>query len=209
MKLIQKPVSILLTLIMVLGLFTIVPFSVGAATVSGTDGSITWTFDDETGTLTISGTGDMNGYGSDRRVQVSSSSWTYITTAPWGDFFGEVKLIVVEEGVTSIGENAFVGICRDAPASLKVQLPSTVTRICDNAFRYCNKLNEINLPNGLISIGNNAFDSCGELKTIDLPEGLVSIGDCAFEDAGCESLTIPESVETVGDFAFYLGDLKK
>ena len=202
MQKIKKSVSILLSLIMVLGLFTIVPFSAGAATVSGTEGNITWSFDSETGTLTIGGTGDMNSYGSDREIQKSSNTWIYITNAPWGEYYGNINRIVIEEGVTSIGDNAFSGLCRDVSASVKVQLPSTLTRIGNRAFIYCNKINEINLPNGLISIGEKAFSDCGGLQSVVFPDSLKSIGNFAFSTAGCGPITIPESVEVIGDYAF-------
>ena len=208
MKLLRKPVSILLSFIMIVSLFTIVPFTAGAATQSGTDGNITWTFDDETGTLTIGGTGDMNNYSSNRQMQKSSNSWMNITTAPWGDFYGQIQQIVVEEGVTSIGDNAFFAICRGS-LPLKVQLSSTVTRIGNGAFEYCDMMYEIDLAEGLISIGDDAFYQCSGLNSVILPDSLISIGIRAFFYAGFTSVTVPESVETVGDYALFTEHLEK
>ena len=209
MQKVKKPVSILLSLMMVLSLFTIVPFSAGAATVSGVDGNITWSFDSETGTLTIGGTGDMNSYTQNREVQTSSTSWMKITDAPWGEYYSDIRLIVVEEGVTSIGDGAFAGLSRNVSASVQVQLPSTLTRIGNRGFKYCNMINEINMPDGLISIGEEAFYECKGLKSIDLPDSLVTIGNYAFFEAGCVSLTIPESVEVIGNYAFNYADTQK
>ena len=121
-----------------------------------------WTLDAD-GTLTISGTGAWNGVGG------AGPDW------------GNVKKIVVEEGVTTIGNGAFMG-CSSAT---EVQLPSTVTAIGDHAFDFCQSLTSITLPANLKTIGPNAFSGCG-LTGITIPEKVTSIGFCAF--AYCENL---------------------
>lgn len=82
--------------------------------ISGTCGdNLTWTLD-EGGTLTISGTGDMTDYNS---------------SAPWATIQGSIKAIVIEEGVTSIGDYAF----RHCPFST-ISFPSTLKRIGAGSF---------------------------------------------------------------------------
>ena len=86
----KKSISIFMAFVIVLGVFSIVPFTVSAAT-SGTTGDCTWTLDGTV--LTISGNGkmgDYDGYHSD--------------FAPWGKSISKVKIL---EGVTSIGKWAF------------------------------------------------------------------------------------------------------
>ena len=80
---------------------------------SGTCGTnLSWKMDSE-GVLTISGTGDMSTYYNDKSGNVP----------PWrGD---ELKAVVIEEGVTSIGARAF----NDCPNLESISLPSTLTRI--------------------------------------------------------------------------------
>ena len=80
---------------------------VACAASSGTCGdNLTWALDDE-GTLTISGTGEMWGY------SITSVSGSYITTAPWGKHTANLKAIVIESGVTTIGDFAFCNcICK-------------------------------------------------------------------------------------------------
>lgn len=217
MQKIKKTVSILLTLIMVLGLFTIVPVTVGAAT-SGTDGNITWSFDDETGILTISGTGAMPDYPTGN--------------TPWNDsnISGHLKSIVIEDGITYIGEAAFIEAGKSSGNIITVEFPSTLTEIGTYAFGL-STLKEINLPEGLVSIGtsaffecpvldsvsfpstlqsigNDAFANCERLESISLPSSLKSIGDGAFLNCNLKDLTLPLSLESVEDYAFHRNSLE-
>ena len=95
-----------------------------AATIaSGTCGdSLTWTLAD-IGTLTISGTGEMYDFYYDNGV------WTN----PWMSYAGDIKKVLIKQGVTGIGEWAF-GYCRNL---FSITLPESVTSIGDRAFRNC------------------------------------------------------------------------
>ena len=84
---------------------------------AGEIGNLTWTFDDQTGTLTISGEGEIPDYTGD-------------TQAPWAQFNGQIKNIVVEKGVTAIGANAFSGVTDLTSA----KIDRTVEKIDDSAF---------------------------------------------------------------------------
>lgn len=82
-------------------------------------------------------------------------------------------------------------------------VPSTVSSIGDDAFRFNSSLTSITLPDSLISIGDRAFMWCFELKSIDIPASVVEIGQRAFYE--CESLqsvTIGSGVTTIGSEAF-------
>ena len=68
-----------------------------------------------------------------------------------------------------------------------IVLPNGLTSIGDNAFSYCSNLALTSLPNGLTSIGESAFANCMNLALTSLPESVTSIGGSAF--AGCSSLT--------------------
>ena len=145
--------------------------------------SITWTLDDS-GNLTLSGSGEMwnNGY----------------DDSPFKDY--EIRKATVKYGITSIGESAFLG-CR---GMTELTLPNSVTSIGGNAFEGCNGLTELILPNSVTSIGNAAFVDCSGLTELILPNSVTSIGDSAFE--GCSGLTeliLPSSVTSIGDYAFY------
>jgi len=89
------------------------------------------------------------------------------------------------------------------PAAVNVVVPQGVTAIGDKAFLLCGWLENITLPQGIVSIGNSAFDSCFSMKNIILPDGIETIGDMAF--AGCEaieSIELPAGVKSIGESAF-------
>ena len=139
--------------------------SASAEASSGTCGeNLTWTLDDE-GTLTISGTGDMYDYD-------NGGSPFYENT--------DIKKIVIESGVTSIG---------------------------GWAFSWCDALESVTIGNSVTSIGEGAFYSCSSLESITIPDSVTSIGDYAFYNCkSLESITIPDSVTSIGDFAFSRSD---
>ncbi len=130
-----------------------------AATIaSGTCGdSLTWTLAD-TGTLTISGTGEMYDFYYDNGV------WTN----PWMSYAGDIKKVLIKQGVTGIGEWAF-GYCRNL---FSITLPESVTSIGDRAFYDCSSLISITLLEGVTSIGDWAFYNCSTLTSITIPEGV-------------------------------------
>ena len=131
---------------------------------SGTCGeNLTWTLDGN-GTLTISGTSPMDNYYFDER-------------APWCSqgYGSEVKKVIINEGVASIG---------------------------DFAFDNCSGLTSITIPSGVTSIGDFAFYSCSGLTSITIPSSVTSIGGEAFVCSGLTSITIPSSVTSIGSEAF-------
>ena len=115
-------------------------------------GNISWTLAD--GVLTLQGDGAMVNYAA-------------ATDAPWYERRGEIRKIVIEAGITAVG---------------------------DNSFTWCENVAEVSLPQGLLSIGKNAFWGCGSLAAVELPETLERIGSCAFFRAGLASVTIPSGV---------------
>ena len=141
-------------------------------------------------TLTISGSGNMADY---------MCSPYNITSAPWGIYSASIQTVIINNGVTSIGECAFDG-CRNL---ISVDIPNSVTSIGELAFCGCRSLTSLNIPNSVTSIGNYAFYSCSSLTSIDIPNSLKSMGRGIFYE--CRSLTsidIPNSVTTIGELAF-------
>lgn len=128
--------------------------------------SISWSIDGTT--LVISGIGPMQDY---EYIQKEDGR---VSTAPWiGESFDKV---VIEEGVTSVG---------------------------NYAFYWCETVTDITLPNGIITIGKSSFSGCVELTNINLHEGITSIGANAFTECySLPALTIPSSVKTIEDGAF-------
>ena len=141
----------------------------------GKDGSnVTWTLD-SAGLLTISGTGEMADYES----KTDSASGEEITTAPWGN---QAKTVVIEDGVTGIGNAAFYG----CSGLTSVTMGSNVTSIGESAFCGCTGLIGIVLPGSVTSIGEYAFSNCDSLTAIEIPAGVTTLGNSAF--FGCDNL---------------------
>lgn len=125
--------------------------------------SVTWKF--ENNTLTISGVGDMEDYGGN----------TLTSTAPWYIHRDSITTVVIDQGITNIGNHAFAG-CRNLST---VTLPEGITSIGSNAFAGC-AVTEMTLPNSVRSIGSYAYNSCRKLEKITIPSGVTAIGDSAF-----------------------------
>ncbi len=138
---------------------------------------------EDDGTLTVSGTGVIeSGY----------TNWA-------GTKRTKVKRIVIEDGVTGIGERAFELF--DTVES--IEIPNTVTSIGERAFESCTALTAITIPESVTSIGWAAFSSCWELTSVTFPDTLTEIQDYAFQ--GCialPSVTIPDSVQKISTCAF-------
>jgi len=172
----QKLLAIALVFCMVLGMIPAV-----SAAETGTCGDdLRWNFDSATGTLTISGCGEMYDYlASDASKRV-----------PWFYFRNEILELVVEQGVTNLGEYAF----QDCKSLHSVKLPDSLTEIKEGVFYGCYSLADIELPDKLVEIGNQVFYGCHALAEIDLPNSITSIGLSAFENTGLTSVHIPTGV---------------
>merc|ERR1740124_504453 len=68
----------------------------------------------------------------------------------------------------------------------KIDLPSSLTALCDDAFRGCGSLQKINLPSSLTTLGDRAFLGCSSLQKIDLPPSLTTLSEGSFRY--CSSL---------------------
>lgn len=168
-----------ISLIIILALLFLLAVPAMAAETSGNCGSnVKWSYDN--GTLTISGFGKMQSY---RNEEV-----------PWISFRDSITNIVVEEGVTSIGEGAFY-LCKNLKT---VSLPESLRDIFSNAFEGCSALENITLPSNLGYINAYAFAYCTSLKSITLPKSVYAMSFGAFQ--GCTSLS---SVTFLGAPAMY------
>ena len=145
-------------------------------------------------TLTISGSGDMEDY----------DYVNYIPTSPWYSYNSSMKQLVIEEGVKTIGNYAFLD-CYGFTGDLII--PNSVTIIGDCAFRNCYGFTgDLIIPNSVTIIGDWAFRNCyGFDGNLTIPNSVKTIGASAF--SGCSgltgSLTIPNSITIIENSTFY------
>ena len=147
----------------------------------GKAGTLDWSLT-EAGVLTISGKGVI-------------PSYTAGTPAPWS---GEnVYTVIIEDGVTAIGDHAFY-----QSDALSVYIPDSVTSIGQNAFSG-SRLVAVTIPGSVRTIEKGAFADCEDLTSATVSEGVTTIGDDAFR--GCMTLgyiDFPASIRSVGAGAF-------
>ena len=182
----KKVISLLLSLTMLLSIVSVVDLSAYADTLTtGKCGdNVTYSFESDTGTLTILGTGDMYDYSSSKSVFYDNE---------------KIKTVNIEKGVTSIGNHAFE-MCSSLTS---VTVPNSVTGIGIGAFFRCASLASVTIPDSVTSISSWAFYCCESLTSVTIPDSVTSIGIYAF--FGCTSLasvTIPNGVTSIGDHAF-------
>ncbi|MCL2597989.1 MAG: leucine-rich repeat protein [Paludibacter sp.] len=146
-------------------------------------------------TLTISGTGAMQDFTLDEN--------TLACSAPWYNNKNDIKTLILNPGITNIGNYAFYNISLTSALAI----PSSVTTIGDYAFYRCNGLTgTLTIPNGVTAIGNYAFYNCSSLTgALTIPNGVSAIGNSTFYNCSglTGTLTISNGVSTIGNYAFY------
>ena len=182
-------------------------------------GNDVWvTFDDSTGTATISGTGDMwdyyeNGYDYTNKYQ-----------NPFIGISG-IKKIIVENGVTTIGNYLLQGY-NNKDSIEEVRIEGNITKIGNYAFDNCSNLAKINFKEGINEIGRYAFENCEKLETVVLPDTVKTLGKYCFSRCyalsklslsnslkdiperaflycqNIDGVLLPEKLESIGDGAF-------
>lgn len=111
----------------------------------------------------------------------------------------QVTAIVLQEGVTNIGNWAF-GSCDNLT---QVTIQYNVTSIGDSAFNRCVNLESVEILSNVEMIGKSAFQDCERLQSVKMPDSVISIGGYAF--LRCSSLTeitIPKNVSSIDYGAF-------
>ena len=169
-------------------------------TVSGACGTqgdnVTWTLDLDTYVMTISGTGEMADY---------VYTWDYdsdepvlAADTPWKAYRESIRSVIVEDGVTRVGNAAF----RNYDSLASVTLSDSVTTIGEWAFAACDALTDVTLSEDLTSVGAGAFADCTGLHGVTIPENVTFIGASAFLGTPLTSIYIPRSVQMIGPAAF-------
>lgn len=147
-------------------------------------------------TLTISGTGAMPNF--DFPHGNLAPWWNYEALGmltSFGNFKleGELKKVVIKDGVTNVGDYALFFL----PAATQVTLPESVTRIGRYGIAMCSKLTGMSIPKGVTEIGDFGLAGDG-LTAVTLPDGLQSLGRGAFDTcASLTNTTLPAAITAV------------
>lgn len=189
----------MVALVMVLSLMTVGVVTGHAQDMSGDlSETIHWELD-ENGVLTVSGYGSSSEYGSFANRD-------------------DIKEVVLEEGIVSLGANVF----ENCSNLVKVHLPRTMTVIDRYMFWNCSSLSEVNIEDTVEEIGDGAFANCSSyLGDLILPDSIIKIGDAAFSknstagdvyDGSKYRLKLPNKLEYLGQSAFeyceqFVGDV--
>ena len=140
----------------------------GCGIIGGTCGdSLTWTLDN-TGTLTISGTGEMVD--------------CFIDGAPWWDIRSAIISVIISDSVTNISSAAF----SNCTSLTSVIIPDSVTKIYSYAFAGCTNLTSVIIGDNVAVISGPAFSECTNLTSVTLGDSVTTIGYEAFY--GCSKL---------------------
>ena len=173
----KKHLCILLSCILIVSGITSGVSIKSSAQSSGKSGDLSWNVTE--GILKISGNGKMTD-----------------GDAPWGNSIIEV---IIEEGVESIGEKAFL----NCTALKNASIAGSVKSIGSEAFFGCSKLSEIKIPDSVTYIGSEAFSDCTNLCSLEFSSGLEQIEGFAFyECQSLKSLKLPSSLKSIGENAF-------
>ncbi|MCH5298087.1 MAG: leucine-rich repeat protein [Ruminococcus sp.] len=186
-----KLTSVFLAVIMIFGIFAVIPFTASAAT-SG----------DFVYEVLNNGTAEITGYsGSAETLTIPSELDGYTVTSLGRRAFYKctsLTSVVIPDSVTSIGSWTF-GMCN----LTSVTLGNGLIIIGEYAFGGCKNLPNITIPNSVKIIDNYAFATCSSLTTIKIPDGVTRIGlNAFFSCTNLASVTIPDSVKSIGGSAF-------
>ena len=164
----RKIVSLLLAVMLAASMMPGMVFAEEILYIDNCGDQLVWTLDSD-GVLTISGEGPMDDWGRDAE--------TYDITVPWYEYRESILAVIIEDGVTHIG---------------------------DSAFADCTSLTSVSIPDSVTSFGGLAFSNCSRLTTLSIPESMTSIGFSAFYNfTGLTTVTIPSTVRSIEDYAFY------
>ena len=190
---VKKLTSVILAVVMMLGILTIAPLTVSAATY----GDFEYTLEDDF-TCTIT---KYNG--SAANVTIPSTIYGNKVCKIGNGAFSEnlnIKSIYIPNTVTYIGWYAFencsylskvtfssklkyIGYCSFSNTAVQsVTIPNGVTDLDEAAFAFCKKLASVNIPNTVKTIGRQCFRECTSLVNITIPNSVTKIGYCGFQD---------------------------
>ena len=139
--------------------------------------NLTWKYDEVTKALTISGTGEMDNY--------------TLIGSPWYELRNSIQSLVIEDGVTTIGNCAFAS----CDGMTSVTIPNSITSIGSSAF-WQSGITSFVINNNISRIEQSTFYGCHNLETLVIGRNVSFIGDgnfifCGLKDIYCYAEDVP------------------
>jgi len=185
----KKALSLVFILTLVITVFCAVDvFAEDATGKFGNNDALTWTWKESTTTLTISGNGNMPTYKAET-----------LATRPYNAYATKATTLVIEQGITSIGDYAFDSFS----ALTSVSFPDGLTKFGGWSFQKCSKLTAVTIPASVKEVGFYAFSTSSKLSSVTLNEGLETLKQGCFLDCPIKSITLPQSLRTIGQQVFH------
>lgn len=94
------------------------------------------------------------------------------------------------------------GVFYNNTSLTSIQLPNKLENFWDNAFYGCKALNNIVMPSTVVGIYNNVFEGCTSLSNVKLNEGCTTLGHHVFKNCPLAEVTFPNSLTSIGEWAF-------
>lgn len=146
---------------------------------------ITWTYDPDTKTLTLEGTGETYTYPS------SIPPW-YNKKGDESDFQVNLTKVVIGEGITKLGDRLFI----NAKNLTDVTFPSTLTEIAQKTFMNCTSLVALDMSAAPLEIlGGNMFNGCSKLESVTFPNTLAALGSSSFAKTNLAEITYKGTID--------------
>lgn len=194
----------------------------GAVTTGKCGENAVYSFDEATGTLTISGKGWVGNLAA-KLIQYGYINSNILDDLVFKEYKTKTKKVIVEDGITELSDYLFSGFinmesielpssvnsigmyCFNRCTSLKsIELPSTITEIKEGTFRECTSLTDVTLSDGLESIDLNAFENCISIVDFKLPDTVKEVGARAFYGCGSlKNINIPQNLQLINRRIFY------
>lgn len=203
----KRKVCLLFTFVVMMCLMVCLSVNVSAAEVV-TEGqcgeNAYWSFDESTGTLTISGTGKIDDAvvfdDETGEILIDENTGEPVFNMPWYHLKNQIDTIVIEEGITEIGVLTFYSFYN----LTEVDFPSTLEVVGCAAFCDCIRLEELDFPDSVKTLYVSNYNEIS-IKKIVLPESLEAIPtipgiDGIFDFNMCaylESITVPEEIGAI------------
>lgn len=164
--------------------------SSGVVEIGSCGENATWTLYSD-GRFIISGTGST----------IDMTYENYKNSEWFQNYRYDVVTIIVENGITRLGDYFFAGLGK----AVSVSIPDSVSEIGDWVFGYCTSLLEVVISKNIAELGNFAFSGCTSLRHCVIPEGITSLNSGVFQNCkGLESIVFPKALTLINSANFTL-----